>query len=561
MAYLSSKTLFFTTSPRSPEKMIPEIELLFKHFEGQVWNTSSQEEFIDLLAKSDFYLGTGSPKNKALSARDRITRAPKALGFVDLKPVVRITESGNAFIFGERPREVLLRQLLKFQLPSPYHLETAHVKGAFHIRPYLEIFRLIREVDSLTFDELKIFALFMTDYRQFEGVKSAILSFREQKEKRKGEYRQLVEEAFNSAIAKAFEDEISEKRTQTRETSDASLRKFISVKRSNLRDYADACLRYLRFTGLVSLAHRQRKIVFLPERLAEVDYFLEKIDREPVFINDEGKYKKHLFSVANPVLLTDSKESALNEVMKLEEHTRCELEAKTVPELLTLRDEIVSKRKQAIIDVQVEEIKSYALYSEIIDTYNEILSRQIYDAPLMLEYNTWRAMTMLNGGVVKGNFKFDDAGQPLSTAPGNVPDVECDYDDFALSVEVTLQRGQRQYETEGEPVARHYGQLKDRVKKESYCLFVAPVVNPAALAHFYALNNMDIQYYGGKTQIIPLDLNQFMKLIEKSYSFDGRPNHTHVEQFLRSAIIRCLDASSEIEWKGKIEECVQTWLS
>ena len=43
-----------------------------------------------------------------------------------------------------------------------------------------------------------------------------------------------------------------------------------------------------------------------------------------------------------------------------------------------------------------------------------------------------------------------------------MPDIECDYDDFSLSVEVTLQAGQRQYESEGEPVARHYGQLKKK---------------------------------------------------------------------------------------------------
>ncbi len=32
MAYLKSKTLFFTTSPRTPLKMIPEIEFLGKYF-------------------------------------------------------------------------------------------------------------------------------------------------------------------------------------------------------------------------------------------------------------------------------------------------------------------------------------------------------------------------------------------------------------------------------------------------------------------------------------------------------------------------------------------------
>ena len=110
---------------------------------------------------------------------------------------------------------------------------------------------------------------------------------------------------------------------------------------------------------------------------------------------------------------------------------------------------------------------------------------------------------MLDGGNIRGNFKFDDMGQPLSTASGNMPDIECDYDDFSLSVEVTMQQGQRQYESEGEPVARHLGQMKKRTGKESYCLFIAPSINKASLAHFFALNKIGISYYGGKTKIIP----------------------------------------------------------
>ena len=35
MAYLKSKTLFFTTSPRTPLKMIPEIQVLYNNFEGK----------------------------------------------------------------------------------------------------------------------------------------------------------------------------------------------------------------------------------------------------------------------------------------------------------------------------------------------------------------------------------------------------------------------------------------------------------------------------------------------------------------------------------------------
>ena len=120
MARIDNKLLFFTTSPRTPAKMIPEIQLLHENFSGLSWNKSTQEQFIDKLAQSDFFEGKGSPTDKAFSARDRINRAPKALGFINLKPHIELTEAGIAFVYGKRPQEIFLRQLLKFQLPSPY---------------------------------------------------------------------------------------------------------------------------------------------------------------------------------------------------------------------------------------------------------------------------------------------------------------------------------------------------------------------------------------------------------------------------------------------------------
>jgi hypothetical protein len=49
MANISSQTLFLTTSPRTPEKMIPEIELLIRHFNGEVWNKDTQVKFMQVL--------------------------------------------------------------------------------------------------------------------------------------------------------------------------------------------------------------------------------------------------------------------------------------------------------------------------------------------------------------------------------------------------------------------------------------------------------------------------------------------------------------------------------
>lgn len=561
MARIDNKLLFFTTSPRTPAKMIPEIQLLHENFSGLSWNKSTQEQFIDKLAQCDFFEGKGSPTDKAFSARDRINRAPKALGFINLKPHIELTEAGIAFVYGKRPQEIFLRQLLKFQLPSPYHVEHQNIIGTFCISPYLEILRLVRELEYITFDEFKIFAVQMTDYHKFNTIKESILCFRQGKEENKGQYKRFVDSVWENAILEIHSDRIAAGKTRTRETNDASLKKFIATQKSNMRDYADACFRYLRYTGLISISHRSRSISIFSDKIVEVDFILSTVSRDPVFIDDIDAYKAHLFSANSPVLYTDNRDNIVDILMRIGSFTKRELADKNLDELKDLRDKIVKQHKDAVIHEQVAEIKSYALYSEIIDTFNEIISDEYYDAPLMFEYNTWRAMTMLDGGNIKGNFNFDDAGQPLSTAAGNMPDIECDYDDFSLSVEVTLQSGQRQYESEGEPVARHYGQLKKRTGKDTYCLFIAPTINPATLAHFYGLNHLSIALYGGKSKIIPLELDQFMRLIENSYNYKTQPVPNDIRRFLDYAIKLCEKATDENHWRCGIQACVDTWLA
>lgn len=58
----SSKTLFFTTSPRSPKKLIPEITLLVDGFSGQSWsgNEQVQEKFARTLADATTFEGNTS---------------------------------------------------------------------------------------------------------------------------------------------------------------------------------------------------------------------------------------------------------------------------------------------------------------------------------------------------------------------------------------------------------------------------------------------------------------------------------------------------------------------
>ena len=554
---IDSKVLFITTSPRTPEKMIPEIDLLSKNFEGKKWNTETQIAFMELLRNENFFNGSGN-NDPAFSARDRINRAPKALGFILLEPTIKLTESGKTLISAKRKEEVFLRQLLKFQIPSPYH--TPSEKAAdFYVKPYLEILRLIYTLGTLKFDELMIFGLQLTDYREFNNIVKKIEKFRIDREKTSKKYREFKYYAQMNELQEIYSSELAKGETSTRESNIATAKKFLQTKASNMHDYADACIRYLRATGLVSISHIGRSLSILTEKKKDVEFILNNISREPVFIDDKAKYLDYLGNSELPKLLTDNKASLLQKI-KEENPTEQIQESVTIHELKEKLDDLIITKREKLIQSQIAEIKDYKKYDDIQTTFTQIEENDIYDPSLILEWNVWRGMTMLDGGNIKANLKFDDFGNPMSTAQGNMADIVCDYETFGLTVEVTMASGQKQYEMEGEPVARHYGQLKKRSGKDTYCLFIAPNINPAVVAHFFTLNRTNISYYGGKSKIVPLDLDLFMKLVENSYNYSTQPKSSDVRRLLDMIINKVDTSENETEWYDYIQECASNWL-
>ncbi len=554
---LRSKVLFITTSPRTPEKMVPEIKLLHRHFDGQVWNTENQTEFMRKLKDEDFFYGQAE-NDPAFSARDRINRAPKALGFVILKPRISLTSAGLALITSRRKEEVFLRQLLKFQLPSPYH--NVSDKGAtFWVKPYLEIFRLIRHFGTLKFDELRLFALQLTDYRQFDNIVRKIDDFRVAKTKHQGNYKDFLGRYSERELRAIYSSEISQGNTATRESRNSSVEKFLETKGGNMRDYADACIRYLRATGMVNISHVGRSISVIPEKTDEVDFFLENTSREPCFVDDLIGYAEYLGDASLPVLLTDDRDRLTSKLRANFPDMPFDADA-NIATLKELYLDMLTQRKQEALDEQTKELKGYKLYDDIQQVYRQICESSIYDAPLMLEWNTWRAMTMLDGGNVKANLNFDDFGQPLSTAQGNMADIVCDYGDFGLSVEVTMSTGQRQFETEGEPVARHLGKLKTTTGKHFYCLFIVPKINDASIALFYMLHKTNIAYYGGLSTIVPLPLEIFQKMVEDSRKASYVPEPQHVKRFFEYSNELAISCKDEKTWYRMLQEKALNWL-
>ena len=448
---------------------------------------------------------------------------------------------------------------MEFQVPSPYHKPTEN-SVEFWVKPYLELFRLVRHFGSLKFDELMIFGLQLVDYRVFDTIVEKIDQFRIAKALNEGNYKRFRAEYLESELREIYSADIISGNTRTRETNDASIVKFLSTKASNMRDYADACFRYLRATGLVNISHLGKSISIVPEKIQEVDFFLQNTDREPCFIDYEGQYVAYLGNPRIPILLTDNREL-------LEQRIRTEFPQTQIPATATLLElkiifaDELEIRKEKIITEQVAAIKDYRQFEEINTTFDQILGKSLYDTPLMLEWNTWRAMTMLDGGNIKANLKFDDFGNPMSTAQGNMADIICDYDDFGLTVEVTMQGGQKQYETEGEPVTRHLAKVKRETNKPAYCLFLAPKINEACIAHFYTLYKTNISYYGGTSTIVPLPLSVFLKMVEDSYNASYVPEPRNIQRFFERSNELANSTDNEVDWYNGITQEALNWLS
>lgn len=558
MARIDSKVIFVTTSPRTPSKMIPEIELLNRNFEGQEWNNETQISFMELLKEENFFNGEGA-NDPAFSARDRINRAPKSLGFVVLSPTIQLTPAGLELVNSKRKDEIFLRQLLKFQVPSPYHKPSEN-SADFWVKPYLELFRLIRHFGSLKFDELMIFGLQLVDFRQFDNIVAKIDTFRTAKAQYQGNAKKFKAEYLDAELRLIYNDDIIAGNTKTRQTNDASIAKFLKTKASNLRDYTDACIRYIRATGLVNISHIGKSVSIVTEKIEEVDYFLQHTNREPCFIDSESEYVNYLGNAETPSLLTDNRALLLHKIQTEFPHISIGQET-SLQQLKEIFADELESRKEQIISEQVTAIKDYRLFEEINSTFDQIIDNSLYDTPLMLEWNTWRAMTMLDGGNIKANLKFDDFGNPMSTAQGNMADIVCDYGDFGLTVEVTMQGGQRQYETESEPVTRHLAKVKKETNKPAYCLFIAPKINEACIAHFYALHKMNISYYGGTSTIVPLPLSIFVKMVEDSHNADYVPEPKHIQRFFERSNELANTTTSEVEWYNGITNEALNWLT
>jgi hypothetical protein len=128
----------------------------------------------------------------------------------------------------------------------------------------------------------------------------------------------------------------------------------------------------------------------------------------------------------------------------------------------------------------------------------------------------------------------------------------CEYQDFVLSVEVTLSRGNNQWVMEGQPVQRHLRKIENEFLKPAYALFLAPRLHDDTTETFWHAN---IHGYQGKQQkIVALEISTWIDFLTsvKSDIVGAGFDHRKFNTFLEAALPTDSRDHSSTGWKQRI---------
>ena len=344
---------------------------------------------------------------------------------------------------------------------------------------------------------------------------------------------------------------------------------------STFRDYADMNIRYLKATGMVQAKGKGIILVSEKHTLA-IQLSSELVSTEPLLVI----YRKLCNGSPLP---TDNKDMAIEVLRSLIESAqnygiRFSMEGRplnTPAQINQVRyeieEQISHKKEERYALQQADEWEEIAAYMDLIasrrdririDEDTELRIPRA-EAPAYLEWSLWRAFlaidSLTNEPYQVRRFNVDQDFMPVSTAPGNGPDLIAEFNDRIVVIEVTLSESSRQEAMEGEPVRRHVADLMQTYKKPVVGLFIANRIDSNTAETFrigvwYTRDDEKLDL-----QITPLTLQQFSDYFKAMFR-KGNTDPYNVFQLLdvchvyRNANKADGDAP---EWKRYISDTVQ----
>ena len=584
-----------TTTIREAER-IPAFLKTAKEMENEYWDTDAQIKFQILLIKNREYLNTDSTqtfnkltteqinllKDKTIEMtydqareifeakeysdppmRGRQSMSPlEKLGLVDRSSGrIVLTDIGNKLLNEEITfDEFMFEQLLKLQYPNAIERERLN----WNSKPFINALRLIKKVNELcqqnnmkakglTKIEFGIFALSITNYTDIDSIAQNVIEFRQR-------YEQCATNTDKENYRKSF------------------IARYLSNFKNpenNTKEYTDNIIRYMRITIYVYIRGKYGNtcIDLEPRRMVEINSILENDNgaaRE--FTHDEwieyyGTYGAYDMPFDTIEKLTEIFNKILSEINSLENKLHIDRTILACPDSKSEIKEAIVKLRTKRVNLQNLEIKfdynnDLSKIDEAIEALSNIRNLELKPS-IALEKWTNIALNIINDSLlIKPNSIVGDDNEPTFTAPAGVPDIECYYDNFNATCEVTMLTSRDQWYNEGQPVMQHLRdfELSNNDNKDCYCLFVAPSLHRGTINTYY--QSIKYEYEGAKQKIIPITIKQLIEIL-KIVANVKRANiefkHTYIKQLYDNVLESISDATSTSWVEEKIPAAITQW--
>ncbi len=342
---------------------------------------------------------------------------------------------------------------------------------------------------------------------------------------------------------------------------------------STFRDYADMNMRYLKATGMVQ--SKGKGITLIPEKRTLA------IELAKTLLTDRPLQELYCSLCNGTLLPTDNAIIAhlvLADLLKLIQQYDIvySVDGKlldTPAHINQVRyeiEELIAKKKEEVYaSKQASRWQEISAYMDLIASRRERMriseEEEIRipkaEAPAYLEWSLWRAFlaidTLKNKPYEVRRFKIDQDFMPISTAPGNGPDLIAEFEECVVVIEVTLSESSRQEAMEGEPVRRHVANLMLQYDKPVYGLFIANRIDSNTAETF----RVGVWYTKGDKRldlcIVPFSLMQFNSYFKTVFS-----TGTVTPQSLILLMLECSEKRQILDaptWKSRIDTKIQDW--
>lgn len=583
-----------TTTIREAER-IPAFLKTAKEMENEYWDTDAQVKFQILLIKNREYLNTDSTqtfnkltteqinllKDKTIEMtydqareifeakeysdppmRGRQSMSPlEKLGLVDRSSGrIVLTDIGNKLLNEEITfDEFMFEQLLKLQYPNAIERERLN----WNSKPFINTLRLIKKVNELcqqnnmkakglTKIEFGIFALSITNYTDIDSIAQKVIEFRQ-------EYENLATNIDKEIYRKSF------------------IAQYLSTfnnPENNTKEYTDNIIRYMRITKYIYIRGKYGNtcIDLEPRRMVEINSILDndngaaKEFTQEEWIKYYGTYGAYDLPFDTVEKLTEIFNEILLDINSLEKKLHIDRTMLACPDSKSEIKEAIVKLRTKRIGLQNLEIKfdynnDLSKIDEAIEALSNIRNLELKPS-IALEKWTNIALNIINDSLlIKPNSIVGDDNEPTFTAPAGVPDIECYYDNFNATCEVTMLSSRDQWYNEGQPVMRHLRDFESSNNdKDCYCLFVAPSLHRDTINTYY--QSVKYEYEGARQKIIPITIKQLIEILKIVASLK-RANigfkHTYIKQLYDDILASISDATSTSWAEEKIPAAITQW--